>query len=197
MLQRKNELSRMKHLSVERGRCRQEEKCNSHVSLSLPPFATENFPLLAALIYMSTAPAIDLSQFDDDYRRHQSAGIGPKPQALPDGRYQVLIEHLEVTESKASGNPMMKWTFRVTGPTHFANRILWKNTVITQKTLGIIKDDLKTCGLELEQLNDLHRRAAELFDVPLEITKRTNGEYENVYLNRRLDHALPEDDTPF
>ena len=165
--------------------------------LSLPSSATEIFAPLGPLIYMSTAPAIDLSQFDDDYRRHTSTGVGPKPQSLPDGKYMVLVENLEVTESKTSGNPMVKWTFRVTSPAHLANRYLWKNTVINQKTLGIIKDDLKTAGLDLEGLSELPRRAAELLDVPLEITKRTDGQWDNIYLNRRVDQELPTDDTPF
>jgi hypothetical protein len=37
----------------------------------------------------------------------------------------------------------------------------------------------------------------ELLDVPLEVTKRTNGQYENVYLNRRLDQEVEADDIPF
>ena len=145
---------------------------------------------------MSTAPAIDLSQFDDDFRKH-TGSQGQKPQPLPDGRYEVLVENAEVTESKTSGQPMMKWTLRVTNPQAFANRILWKNTVISQKTLGIIKDDLKTCGLDLNGLSELPQRLGELLDIPLEATKRTNGEYENVYLNRRLDQERENDDLPF
>jgi len=145
---------------------------------------------------MSTAPAIDLSQFDEDFRRHQSSP-GQKPRPLPDGRYQVLVENVEITESKTSGYPMVKWTFRVTGPAEHANRMLWKNTVINQKTLGIIKDDLKSCGLDIDGISDLPRRAGELLDVPLEITKRTEGQWDNVYLNRRVDLDLPVDDTPF
>lgn len=145
---------------------------------------------------MSTAPAIDLSQFDDEFRKH-TGSLGQKPQPLPDGRYQVLAENVEVTESKTSGAPMLKWTFRVTSPQSYANRILWKNTVISQKTLGIIKDDLKTCGLDLGGLSELPQRLGELLDVPLEVTKRTNGEYENIYFNRRLDQESEVDDLPF
>jgi hypothetical protein len=145
---------------------------------------------------MSTAPAIDLSQFDDDFRRHTPMP-GSKPQALPDGRYQVLIEKLEVAETRTTGSPMVKWTLRVTSPSGYANRLLWKNTVISPKTLGMIKEDLLTCGLELAGLSELPDRASEIYDVPLEITKRTDGQYENVYFNRRVDLDLPADDTPF
>jgi hypothetical protein len=166
------------------------------VFLSLPAFALENFGGLPALIYMSTAPAIDLSQFDDEFRK-QTSEPGPKPKALPDGRYEVIVENFEIGESRTSGSPMVKWTFRVTNPAAFANRMLWKNTVINQKTMGIIKADLQTCGLEIDGLSELPRRQGELLDVPLEITKRTDGQWENVYLNRRMDQDLPEDDVPF
>ncbi len=43
------------------------------------------------------------------------------------------------------------------------------------------------CGVELEKLSELPNRLEELLDLTLEITKRTRGENENIYLNRRIE----------
>ena len=48
------------------------------------------------------------------------------------------------------------------------------------------RTDLHTCGLELEKLSDLPNHLRRLLNVKLEVTKRTRGENENVYINRRI-----------
>ena len=145
---------------------------------------------------MSTATAIDLSQFDDDYRK-QVGQTGAKPQTLPDGRYEVIVENVELTESKTSGQPMLKWTFRVTAPAAFVNRMLWKYKTISQKTMPFITEDLSTCGLQLDAFSDLPNRLGELLDVPLVVSKKTDGQWENVYLNKRPGQEPEKDDLPF
>ena len=76
-------------------------------------------------------------------------------------------------------------------------------SVITPAALPFVKGDLKTVGLELAKFSDLAGRLEELLDVTLEVTKRTRGEYTNVYFNKRIQipadaASRPSaDETPF
>jgi hypothetical protein len=123
-------------------------------------------------------------QFDDEYaetkveeRTHDE---------IPDGKYQVNVEKVEVVRAKTSGNPMLKWTLRILGPTS-RGRLLWRNNVLaSRENLKWLKSDLHVCGLDLAKVSDLNDRVHELLDVKLEVTKRTKGENENVYFNRRI-----------
>jgi hypothetical protein len=114
---------------------------------------------------------IDLSQFDDDY---DSAEVEDREfDAVPDGKYQVMVERVELSRAKSSGNPMLKWTLKILAPTH-AGRLLWRNNVMASKeNIKWLKNDLHNCGLELEKLSDLPDRLNDLLDLTLEVTKRT------------------------
>lgn len=128
--------------------------------------------------------AIDLTQFDQDFAE---APIEEKDfETIPDGKYQVNVEKVEITTAKSSGNPMVKWTLKVIAPTH-RGRLLWRHNVMaTRENIRWLKNDLHTCGLDLQKLSDLPGQLASLLDVKLEVTKRTKGESENVYFNRRI-----------
>lgn len=129
--------------------------------------------------------SIDLSQFDDGFRNEQAEQRG-EFESVPDGKYQVIVDKVELTEAQSTGNPMIKWTLRVLGP-RCANRLMWRNSVITQNTLKYVKTDLHLCGLDLERLSDLPQNLGRLLDVRLEVTKRTKGDNENIFFNRRID----------
>ncbi len=133
---------------------------------------------------MSKRP-IDLSQFDDDFRGEQPQERG-EFEKLPDGKYQVVVDKVELTTAQSTGNPMLKWTLRVIAP-RCVNRLLWRNSVITHNTLKYLKTDLHLCGLDLDRLSDLPGRLKSLLDVKLEITKKTKGENENIFFDRRID----------
>ncbi len=130
--------------------------------------------------------AIDLSQFDDEYRNEEAAERG-EFESVPDGKYQVAVEKVELTEAQSSGNPMLKWTLRVIAP-KFVNRLIWRNSVITHNTLKYVKTDLHTCGLDLDRLSDLQTNLTKLLDVKLEVTKKTKGDNENIFFNRRIEN---------
>ena len=130
--------------------------------------------------------AIDLSQFDDEYRSEETAERG-EFESVPDGKYQVNVEKVELTEAQTSGNPMLKWTLRVIAP-KCVNRLIWRNNVITHNTLKYVKTDLHLCGLDLERLSDLPKQLKKLLDVKLEVTKKTKGDNENIFFNRRVDN---------
>jgi hypothetical protein len=134
---------------------------------------------------MSNKP-IDLSQFDAGYRTEQAAESSGHD-SVPDGKYQVTVEKAELTEAHTSGNPMLKWTLRVIAP-QCVNRLIWRNSVITQKTLKYLKADLHLCGLDLERLSDLSNNLRRLLDVKLEVTKKTKGDNENIFFNRRIEN---------
>jgi len=130
-----------------------------------------------------SSPAIDLSQFDAEYRRQLN---NPDNQfgEIPDGRYHVLVENVELTNSRTSGLPMMKWRLRVIGPTH-ANRLLWKNSAITDKSMPFVTQDLSVCQLQLDRFADLEHRLTDLIDLHLEVQKYTgqNGRDNITILN--------------
>ena len=129
-------------------------------------------------------PGIDLAQFDEDFAEAPIEERDENP--LPDGKYQIRIEKVEITRAQSSGNAMLKWTMRVLGPQH-KGRVLWRNSVMASSdNLRWLKTDLHTCGLDLQKLPDLPANLERLLDVSLEITKRTKGENENIYFNRRI-----------
>ena len=128
---------------------------------------------------------VDLSSFDDEFTGTEE--MEREMETVPDGKYQVVVERVELTRAKSTGNPMLKWTLRILAPSH-KGRMLWRNSVIKPgNCMRWLKTDLKTCGLELERLSDLGHYLSKLIGVALEISKRTSGENENLYFNRRLE----------
>ena len=130
--------------------------------------------------------SIDLAQFDDGFQKEATEERGDF-EIVPDGKYQVAVEKVELTQS-STGNPMLKWTLRILAP-RFANRFLWRNSVFTHNTLKYVKTDLHMCGLDLEKLSELPKHLDRLLDVKLEVTKKTKGDNENIYFNRRIETA--------
>jgi hypothetical protein len=131
------------------------------------------------------ASEVDLTRFDGDFA---DAPVEEKKEfdPVPDGKYQVNVDKVEITTAKTSGNPMLKWTLKILGP-RFRGRLLWRNNVMaTRENIRWLKNDLHVCGLDLQKLSDLPANLERLLDVKLEVTKRTKGDSENVYFNRRI-----------
>jgi hypothetical protein len=147
--------------------------------------------------YENTNQSVDLSSFDDEFATAQS----PEYDEVPDGKYHARIESVRL-ETSQKGDPMIKFDLEVLSGAH-AGRHIFKNSVITQASLPYVKGDLRTLGLELSKFSELSGRLDELLDVALEITKRTRGDYTNVYFNRRIRLAstsngeVPTKDIPF
>ena len=139
----------------------------------------------------------DISQFDDEYTE---AEVSEQKLSVPDGSYQVNVEGVELTTAKSSGAPMLKWRLRILGPSNI-NRVIYRNSVIDSKKIPYIKKDLYACGLELSKFSDLVANLNRLLDVKLEITAKTNGDYQNVYFNRQIvqteTNSVSTDDIPF
>jgi len=132
---------------------------------------------------------VDLSEYDDQYND------APEPEfdSIPDGKYQVVVDKAEITKAKTSGNPMLKWTLKILGPTQ-VNRLLWTYHVLNNSTgQSWLKKDLNLCEVHLNKLSDLPKNLEYLLDVKLEVTVRTRDESQNVYFNRRLaGNEVPE-----
>ena len=127
---------------------------------------------------------LDLAQFDEDF---EEAPVEEREfDDVPDGKYQVKVDKVELARAQSSGNPMLKWTLKILGP-KCAGRLLWRNSVMASKeNLKWLKTDLHTCGVDINKLSELPARLGDLLDITLEVTKRTRGENENIYFNRRI-----------
>jgi len=137
----------------------------------------------------------DLSVFDNEYDTVQPADNDE----VPDGKYQARVHAVRLDRSQ-KGDPMLKWDLVVLSGQH-AGRHIFKNAVITQASLPFVKGDLKTLGLELPKFSELPQHLDRLLDQTLEVTKRTKGEYTNVYFNKRIQLPAGEPsasgDVPF
>ena len=136
---------------------------------------------------------VNLSAFDEDYDQAEA----PDFDEVPDGKYQVRIMKAQLAKS-SKGDPMIKWDLVALSGPH-AGRHIFKNSVITRDSIPFVKGDLKTLGLELPRFSDLPDCLDKLLDKTVEITKRTKGEFTNVYFNRliELPTGQPEGPTPF
>jgi hypothetical protein len=139
----------------------------------------------------------DLSSFDSDFETAEA----PTQNEVPDGKYQVRIESVRL-ENSQKGDPMIKFDLQVISGSQ-SGRHIFRNSVITQATIPYVKRDLKTLGIELSKFSDLENRLEDMLDMTLEVSKRTKGEYANIYFNRRLQLAASigsersEADMPF
>jgi hypothetical protein len=131
-----------------------------------------------------------LAQFDEEFA---AAPVEEREfDEVPDAKYQVNVDAVEITDAKSSGNKMLKWTLRILGP-RFAGRLLWRyNVLATPENIRWFKNDLHICGLDLVRLSDLPQHLHRLLDLHLEITKRSKGGNSNIYINRRLEKDAPD-----
>ena len=134
--------------------------------------------------YESEGENVDLTAFDDEFNNAEA----PTQEEVPDGKYQVRIDSVRLEHSQ-NGDPMIKWDLIVLSGSQ-AGRHIFKNSVITAASLPFVKGDLKTLGLVLTKFSELAGRLEELLDATLELTKRTKGEYANVYFTRRIQIAI-------
>jgi hypothetical protein len=125
----------------------------------------------------------DLSAFDAEFTTTQAASSDE----VPDGKYQVRVNKVSLSRSQKN-DPMIKWDLIVIAGPH-TGRHIFKNSVITQAALPFVKGDLQTLGLQLPKLSDLPQHLESLLDLNIEVTRRTKGEYTNVYFNKLLQLA--------
>ena len=129
---------------------------------------------------------MDLTEFDDAFGAADGESSNEYDD-VPDGKYQVFVDSVEVTRSKEKQKRMLKWTLRITGPKQ-AGRLLWKYHMIeSAENMVWLKRDLWTCGLKIEKLSDLQVHLTDLLDVGLTIEKKvkvnktTGKKFDNIY----------------
>ncbi len=125
---------------------------------------------------------IDLSGFDESY-----AQTAPPPakqpdhyQHIPDGIFDADIVDAKLSVTVTTSRPIVLWSLRIRGP-EAAGHMLYKNRVVTEKTLPWLKEDLEKSGLRLDRLSDLNHRVAEMIGRPVTIEKRTKDGRSQVY----------------
>jgi hypothetical protein len=169
----------------------------------------------------SEAPVADLARLDNEWAKT------PVPSEdrygdIPDGSYEAVIEEAYLTETVSTGRPMVVWKLRIQGP-QAVNRLVTKNAVITEKTLGFLKEELEKCRLQVSSLSELPARLGELVDHPIGLEKRTKDGRTNFYFRwgsartgqngqsdyppsrprpqavapQDLNHTISDDDVPF
>lgn len=121
---------------------------------------------------------VDLAEFDDDYAVAEPLANSE----IPDGKYEVRMQDARLGRSQKN-DPMLTFDMVVLSGPH-ANRHVFKNSVITQASLPVVKSELERLGLDLQRLSELPSRLGELVGMTLKITKRTKDEYANVYFNK-------------
>jgi len=128
--------------------------------------------------------ATDLAHFDDVYK--ESEVTEDEFETVPDGKYQTEVDRVELVRT-TKGDPMLKWALRILGPTH-AGRLLWRyNVMATDENIRWLKKDLYACGIRLARLSELPASLERLLDIRLEVTKRTKGDFESIYINKRIN----------
>lgn len=65
---------------------------------------------------------------------------------LPEGSYEVIVERVEVRESRSSDYDYLNWELRVTEEGDFEDRRLWMITSFAPKALFRLKDTLVNIG---------------------------------------------------
>jgi hypothetical protein len=152
-----------------------------------------------ALPVDSEAPVGDLARFEVEWAKAPAPSEDPYND-IPDGTYDAVIEDAHLTETISTGRPMVVWKLRIQGP-QAVNRIVTKNRVITENTLGMLKEDLEKCRVRVSRLSELPARLAELVDRPIGLDKRTKDGKTNFYFRwaavRTSQNGVSGDDIPF
>ena len=134
----------------------------------------------------------DLTQHDEVYAEADVSGLDFEP--VPDGRYVVNVENAELTRAQISGKPMLTWSLLILSGTHHGKPLWRNNLIVTPENIRWLKKDLLICGLDLKRISDLPDNIDQLINVQLEVAKRTRGENENIYFNRRVVELEEDED---
>ncbi len=146
-----------------------------------------------------------LSELDQTWREVEPA-TGSSGQ-LPDGTYKAEIVDVNVGYAKLSGRLQFNWQFKIVEPAEYAGQYIFKHSgLATPDNLRFAKADFATVGITLDKLSDLVDREADFLGRGVELRLKTNGEFQNVYIQRLLwtpdgapvnEHNTDDSDLPF
>lgn len=106
---------------------------------------------------------------------------------VPDGKYTGIIDGVEFTESKSSGNLMFVWTLKYTDE-KVAGRKDWKYQVLNKpENMKRLTTDLTKFGIDCtKDMEHIQNHLEDLLDVEVEIevkttvSKNNDEEYRNI-----------------
>ena len=141
----------------------------------------------------------DLKKFDADFAAALAdedsggggGGDGSKFGPIPDGIYPVIVEQAAITRAKSSGNEILKLTLGILTPGPYLGRYLWhNNTFAPRDSLRRLIRDVRMCGLDIRNLDDLRDGLDRLCGARLEVTaKKNKRDYQDVFFERQLTAA--------
>lgn len=98
---------------------------------------------------------------------------------LPEGQYEVVIETVEVRESKSSDNDYLNWQFKVLDD-EYEGRMLWMITSLSERALFRLKDVFLALGV-IEEDEEIDIEWEEGVDItPQEGPRLINPEVEGL-----------------
>ncbi len=143
---------------------------------------------------------VDLSRFELAFRAAKTETKTPPASAVPDGVYRVMVEDLSLGTTASTGNPNLKWVFRIQGPSH-KGRTLYKWSGISERSIPYVVAELERCGVLLPRFADLEEHLPSMLGLELEVAKKTKGDRANVYINKLLSapprYVVDDDELPF
>jgi hypothetical protein len=105
----------------------------------------------------------EVASLDEEY-----AHVRPADE-IPEGRYEVEVEHVTLARSRTNGTPMLTWSLRLSQPVAGRTR-LWRNHLLNSDNLRFLKRDLKLVGVHLERLSDVGAHLDKLAGIRLEVS---------------------------
>ena len=101
---------------------------------------------------------------------------------VPDGPYVCCVDRVEFRESKA-GNPYLNWVLVVDNGPHEGRWLFKRNMLGNAQNMSFLKKDIAACGVDLPpKLSDFD--LGVLLDVKVKVTKKTKGDFENIYIDK-------------
>ncbi len=142
---------------------------------------------------------VDLtSSFDDEFETADA----PSYDEVPDGKYQVKIQTAKL-ESSQKGDPMIKFDLVVISGSRRLVGTSSRTLSSPRHRCLMSKAISRRLGWNWPSSVSWQVGSRSCSTRTLEVTKRTRGEYSNVYFNRRLNiaHApsggVADEDMPF
>lgn len=136
---------------------------------------------------------MDLSHLDETWKNTEVTDDNRSE--IPDGKYLCRVEEVELKESKA-GKPMLAQRLLILDGKYKGRKLFRNSMLVTEENVKYLKKDLITLGIELERLSDLPNHLNSLLDIEVQVTVKTKGEYQNVWIDKRLG-VEDDEDVPF
>jgi hypothetical protein len=122
---------------------------------------------------------------------------------LPDGVYASVVESVEIGESD-KGDVVVIIHVVITGGPHDGRKQQRRHYLDGAEKVAWLKKDLVRMGVDVAsmRLSDLPGIVDELAGIAVEVKLLTKGQYQNLYIQRRLGAAekaaeKKQDDFPF